>query len=112
MDFVSNGLAHGRRFRCLNVVDDYTQECAAIEVDTSLPGLRVKQMLHHRRDLLLRRPQEIHSPKRFLQITERTLRPFDVVPDTPFFYQASCMAQRDVDRTDIRGLLTVTCSRL
>ena len=37
MDFVSDGLAHGRRFRCLNVVDDYTRECLAIEVDTSLP---------------------------------------------------------------------------
>ncbi|WP_154731557.1 IS3 family transposase, partial [Burkholderia pseudomallei] len=40
MDFVSDGLAYGRRFRCLNVVDDYTRECLAIEVDTSLPGLR------------------------------------------------------------------------
>jgi putative transposase len=45
MDFVSDGLAYGRRFRCLNVVDDYTRECLAIEVDTSLPGLRVKQVL-------------------------------------------------------------------
>ncbi|PLZ02985.1 hypothetical protein CY652_07850 [Burkholderia sp. WAC0059] len=45
MDFVSDGLAHGRRFRCLNVVDDYTRECLAIEVDNSLPGLRVKQVL-------------------------------------------------------------------
>lgn len=45
MDFVSDGLAYGRRFRCLNVVDDYTRECLVIEVDTSLPGLRVKQVL-------------------------------------------------------------------
>jgi putative transposase len=45
MDFVSDGLAHGRRFRCLNVVDDYTRECLAIEVDTSLPGIRVKQVM-------------------------------------------------------------------
>lgn len=45
MDFVSDGLAHGRRFRCLNVVDDYTRECLAIEVDTSLPGMRVMQVL-------------------------------------------------------------------
>jgi len=34
-----------RRFRCLNVVDGYTRECLAIEVNTSLPGLRVKQVL-------------------------------------------------------------------
>ena len=45
MDFVSDGLAYGRRFRCLNVVDDYTRECLAIEVDTSLPGIRVKQVM-------------------------------------------------------------------
>lgn len=42
---MADGLAYGRRFRCLNVVDDYTRECLAIEVDTSLPGLRVAQVL-------------------------------------------------------------------
>jgi putative transposase len=51
MDFVSDGLAHGRRFRCLNVVDDYTRECLAIEVDTSLPVLRVKQVLERLREM-------------------------------------------------------------
>lgn len=45
MDFVPDGLAYGRRFRCLNIVDDYMLECLAIEVDTSLPGLRVAQVL-------------------------------------------------------------------
>ncbi|WP_273660428.1 integrase core domain-containing protein, partial [Pseudomonas aeruginosa] len=33
------------RFRSLNIVDDYTRECLAIEVDTSLPGLRVTNVL-------------------------------------------------------------------
>jgi len=28
--------ATGRRFRALTIVDDYTRECPAIEVDTSL----------------------------------------------------------------------------
>jgi len=51
MDFVSDGLAHGRRFRCLNIVDDYTRECLAIEVDTSLPGLRVAQVLQRLAEL-------------------------------------------------------------
>ncbi|WP_150627693.1 IS3 family transposase [Pandoraea captiosa] len=51
MDFVSDGLAYGRRFRCLNVVDDYTRECVAIEVDTSLPGLRVKQVLERLKEM-------------------------------------------------------------
>ncbi len=51
MDFVSDGLAYGRRFRCLNVVDDYTRECLAIAVDTSLPGQRVKQVLERLREM-------------------------------------------------------------
>lgn len=51
MDFVSDGLAYGRRFRCLNVVDDYTRECVAIEVDTSLPGLRVQQVLERLKEM-------------------------------------------------------------
>lgn len=51
MDFVAEGLAYGRRFRCLNIVDDYTRECLAIEVDTSLPGLRVTQVLQRLAEL-------------------------------------------------------------
>lgn len=45
MDFVSDGLANGRRLRCLTIVDDCTRECLAIEVDTSLPGTRVAATL-------------------------------------------------------------------
>lgn len=45
MDFVADGLGYGRRFRCLNIVDDYTRECLAVEVDTSQPGLRVASVL-------------------------------------------------------------------
>ena len=45
MDFVSDGLAAGRRFRCLNIVDDCTRECVAIEVDTSITGTRVQAVL-------------------------------------------------------------------
>ena len=45
MDFVSDGLAAGRRFRCLTIVDDCTRECVAIEVDTSLTGTRVQAVL-------------------------------------------------------------------
>ncbi|HEY9898575.1 MAG TPA: IS3 family transposase [Pantanalinema sp.] len=46
MDFVSDGLRDGRRFRTLNIVDDYTRECLAIEVDFSLPGARVVCVLN------------------------------------------------------------------
>ena len=45
MDFVADALATGRKFRTLNIVDDFTRECPAIEVDTSLPGLRVTRLL-------------------------------------------------------------------
>ena len=45
MDFTLATLADGRAFRTLNIVDDYTRECVAIEVDRSLPGLRVTRVL-------------------------------------------------------------------
>ena len=38
MDFMVDTLADGRGFRTLNIVDDFTRECVAIEVDRSLPG--------------------------------------------------------------------------
>jgi putative transposase len=45
MDFMGDSLATGRTFRILNIVDDYTREAIATEVDTSLPGLRVVRVL-------------------------------------------------------------------
>jgi putative transposase len=45
MDFTTDTLADGRNFRTLNIVDDFTRECVAIEVDRSLSGLRVTRVL-------------------------------------------------------------------
>lgn len=45
MDFMGDSLATGRTFRILNIVDDYSREAIATEVDTSLPGLRVVRVL-------------------------------------------------------------------
>jgi putative transposase len=45
MDFMHDTLADGRVFRVLNVVDDFSRRCLAMEVDTSLPGLRVTRVL-------------------------------------------------------------------
>jgi putative transposase len=45
MDFISDALTNGRRFRGLVVVDDFTRECVALEVDTSLPATRVIEAL-------------------------------------------------------------------
>jgi putative transposase len=45
MDFVTDSIVTGRRFRALTIVDDYSRECPAIEVDTSLGGRRVVGVL-------------------------------------------------------------------
>jgi putative transposase len=45
VDFVSDTLAWGRRIRLFTVVDVFTREALAIEVDTSLPGGRVVRVL-------------------------------------------------------------------
>ncbi len=45
MDFMSDALLSGRKFRTLNLMDDYNREALAIEVDTSLPAERVIRVL-------------------------------------------------------------------
>jgi putative transposase len=45
MDFMSDQLSDGRTFRTLNVIDDFNREGLAIEVDLSLPALRVIRTL-------------------------------------------------------------------
>jgi putative transposase len=45
MDFTHDTLASGRTFRTLNLIDRFTRECLAIEVDTSLPAARVCRVL-------------------------------------------------------------------
>ena len=45
MDFVQDSLADGRRIRVLTLVDNYSRECLALEVGTSLPGARVVRVL-------------------------------------------------------------------
>lgn len=45
IDFVSDQFATRGRFRTFNVVDDFSRECLAIEVDTSLSGERVARVL-------------------------------------------------------------------
>jgi len=45
MDFMCDSLVDGRRFRLLNIIDDHNRESLAIEIDTSLPALRVIRTL-------------------------------------------------------------------
>jgi putative transposase len=45
LDFLSDAMTDGRRFRILAIVDDFTRECLALVADTSLPALRVVRQL-------------------------------------------------------------------
>jgi putative transposase len=45
LDFVADALSDGRRFRILCIVDDFSRECLATVVDTSLGGVRVVREL-------------------------------------------------------------------
>ena len=45
MDFVSDTFTSGRKFRTLNIIDDFTRESIAIEVATSIPGQRVIRVI-------------------------------------------------------------------
>jgi putative transposase len=60
VDFMEDRLENGRKFRTLNVIDDYNREALAIEVDCSFPSLKVvdivKQIIEWRG-----KPEEIRS---------------------------------------------------
>lgn len=45
MDFMADEMFDGRRFRLLTIVDDFTRESVAIEVDQRLTGARVAAVL-------------------------------------------------------------------
>ena len=45
LDFMSDALEDGRRFRVLNVIDDFSRECLAAVVDTSICDARVAREL-------------------------------------------------------------------
>jgi putative transposase len=50
MDFISDALSEGPKFRSLNIVDDFNRECLAAEVDTSITGTRVVRVLERLRE--------------------------------------------------------------
>lgn len=47
VDFMSDTLWDGSRFRLLNVIDDYNREVLAMESDTSLPTIRLIRVLEY-----------------------------------------------------------------
>jgi putative transposase len=50
VDFMNDSLWDGRRYRLLNVVDDFNREILAIEADTSLPTARLIRVLEYLRE--------------------------------------------------------------
>ena len=65
VDFVSDQLANGRRFRVFNVVDDFSRECVLQIVDFSIGGQRLAREL----DRLW--PDAVHCRKRLSWTTAR-----------------------------------------
>lgn len=47
LDFISDALCCGRRFRVLGVMDQCSRECLALVADTSIGGVRVVRELEH-----------------------------------------------------------------
>lgn len=47
MDFMADNLSNGSKFRTFNVIDDFNREGLGIEVDVSLPSMRVMRALEH-----------------------------------------------------------------
>lgn len=60
MDFVHDRLVSDRVFKCLNIVDEHTRECLAIEVDGGMSGVRVTRVLEQLIELR-GRPESIRS---------------------------------------------------
>lgn len=50
VDFMNDSLWDGRKFRLLNIIDDYNREVLAIETDISLPTTRLIRVLEQLKD--------------------------------------------------------------
>lgn len=50
LDFMEDSLWDGRKYRVLNIIDDYNRELLSVEADTSLPALRVIRVLERLKD--------------------------------------------------------------
>jgi putative transposase len=51
VDFVSDTLSSGRTFRCFAVVDEFSRECLALRVASSIPAVHVIEVLEQLREL-------------------------------------------------------------
>jgi len=86
LDFVSDALVCGRRFRIFALVDDYSRECLALIADTSISGMRVARELD-------------------LAILERLAKPAMVVSDNVLGREAAAENGQQVSLRRLRSAL-------
>ena len=128
LDILSDQLSDGRRFRILAVVDDFTRECLAQVVDTSLSGLRVGREFNaivSRRGRLLNEPHFASRADARVARAERmedfnTVRPHSAIGNVPpkTYAQLSDPAmQRSIEERNrhafegVQGLTSLTTTR-
>jgi putative transposase len=90
LDFVHETLRTGRKIRTLNVVDDFTRECLAIEVDTSISDHRVARVLDmiakdrgYPETLVMDNGTELTSLAMFIWARDRHVRLHYIAPGKP-----------------------------
>lgn len=59
MDFISDQLFDGRKFRALTVVDNFSRYCYSISVGQSLKGINVVEVMNRIKDIYQKVPQRI-----------------------------------------------------
>ena len=90
LDFVSDTLVDGRRFRVLVVVDDFTRECLALVTDMSLSGQhvvreldRIVELRGRPRMIVSDNGTELTSHAMFRWQEERGVEWHDIAPGKP-----------------------------
>jgi putative transposase len=83
VDFVSDQLANGRRFRVFNVVDDFTRECALQIVDFSISGQRLAATRALPKTIVCDNGPELTSKAMFLWSQRRGVKLHFIQPGKP-----------------------------
>lgn len=90
VDFVSDQLANGRRFRVFNVIDDFSRECVLQTVDFSISGMRLTRELDRLgerrplpRTIVCDNGPELTCKAMFLWAKERRLKLHFIQPGKP-----------------------------
>jgi putative transposase len=87
VDFVSDQLANGRRFRVFNIVDDFSRECVLQIVDFSISGQRVANELERLdrlpKTLVCDNGPELTSKPMFLWAQRRGVKLHFIQPGKP-----------------------------